>query len=550
MPTVRRTTGNSPGDEEFSGEGAVLGRHIKGGVPLPIRDRRLIWAIELLFRHMLVIGAPHMGKSETLIKLVFEVAKLRWEGKKIKIIFVDAKSDYAAARRMVGLWEMLGRGLMVVPVQHLNGFCGDGLAVAERLNSLVPHAKVGSASWWRDIAEMVIRIVCLAEAGPPRSSIELLRGIDFEALDPRGELMAAHYELGPTEFKQARLRYGNLWGNIQNRFDGKLGLEDVEDVYVLCASLGEPILTEKFSTVFFNDLMNFLTKRKDPDEAVLLVVDEFPALSKFISLEEPFEQLRGKNVGLILAAQSMDGIGDVGTQRRYLAASDTKIVHGGIDSDLLIEAAGMKKVMGNPTRRYGVGSDVEIMARLEERSRITGDNIGELPTARAIVIRRKRASYTEIEQAPLENEEGESLTDAQLPPEDTLKQPMLELAAPPEAAPMDVVRRLAALADGEESGDDSEAASGVLDEPEAESSSSEEADTVDADDDSGEEPDDGQDESSKGTAESKGASEQEAKASNGRKAVEPPTTKAGWFDALVPKRDVTKDEERQGDKNE
>jgi hypothetical protein len=556
-----------------------MGREIKGGVPLPVRDGDLlVWAIELVFRHMLVIGAPNMGKSETLIKLVYEVARLRSEGKrKIKIIFIDAKSDYGAARRMVGLWQMLDRQLTVVPVQHLNGFCGSGLAVAERLNSVIPHAKEGSASWWRDIGELVIRIVCLAEKGPPSSSIDLLKKIDYKALDPRGKRMAEQYGLEAKEFFQTRMRYANLWGNIQNRFDGALGLEDVEDVYVLCASLGKPTLTEKFSIFFFTDMMNFLTERKDEDEEVLVVVDELPALAKFISLEEPFEQLRGKKVGLIIAAQSMDGIGDIGTQRRYLAAADTKVVHGGLDSDLLIEAAGMRKVP-NPTWRYGDGNKVEIMARFEDRDRITGDDIGELPVGHAIVIRRKRPSFVEMERAPLVDPEGNPLTNAELPPEEPLKEPMLELAAPPEAAPMGGFKESEDEGGSEMAEEllgDSEPRSSVPDEGEAVEAaggdSSEEPEDVDEPDGgpSGEDAghprgDAGKVKKAKATKRRKAKAKKASKAKKAKKSSKskeakeskgatkgPPTTKAGWLNELVGKKtEATQDKEKEGDENE
>jgi hypothetical protein len=410
--------------QKFSGKGVLLGREIRGNVKLPRIRGKILLPWELFFKHILVLGSPGEGKTETLMKIIYTIGQLF--GKEVKIFFIDAKADFGQARRFYGLTKLIDREPMFIPGQHINGFRGDPAAVAARLNQVIPHAKEGPATWYRDIAEMVVRIVCLEDGTPPKSSKELLERFNYMTLSDSGKALADRFGLSDGEFFQVLLRYGSLFGDIQNRLDGSIGFEDIDTAYLMLSSIGEPTLSEKFAKYIFADLTHYLTKRKDPDEIVLLVIDEFPGIAEAVSLAKHFEQLRTSNVCIVLAAQSMAGIGSQLEQERYLGATNLVVAHAGVHPETIALLAGMKETPVS-TWRYGSDELAERMVRREEKQRVTVDETRKLPIGQALTMWKGDGSVIRVERAPRAT--------APLPPEDPLVDVVGELANP-DAAPM------------------------------------------------------------------------------------------------------------------
>jgi predicted NACHT family NTPase len=82
-------------EAEPAGPAAAMGRKVSGEAVLPVHRGWVSVPLERLARHMLVLGASGSGKTETLLRLVWAVARSSdW-----RIFFLDAKGDEATPGR-------------------------------------------------------------------------------------------------------------------------------------------------------------------------------------------------------------------------------------------------------------------------------------------------------------------------------------------------------------------------------------------------------------------------------------------------------------------
>jgi hypothetical protein len=152
---------------EADGErGFTLAMRIAGERALPVDRGMVILSPQRLCRHVLVCGATGSGKTETVLRLAWAVAK----GSDAPVFYLDGKGDRETAERFCGLMADAGRETRVFPNEPFDTWRGQAHEIHGRLMEIIDYPSEGPAAWYRDVAKNVLRLVCEHPDGPPRSS--------------------------------------------------------------------------------------------------------------------------------------------------------------------------------------------------------------------------------------------------------------------------------------------------------------------------------------------------------------------------------------------
>ena len=195
--------GSEPLVGEADGEhGFVIAHRISGERAVPVSGRNVLLSQERMCRHLLVTGATGSGKTETLLRLAWAVAKQS----DAKVFYLDGKGDQETAERFSGLMADAGRRTSVFPNEPFAGWRGQAHEIHSRLMAIIDYAETGGASWYRDIAKTVLRLVCDHPHGPPRSSAEVLARMDLALLAAAHPGSSAIRALSAAQVGQVRVR--------------------------------------------------------------------------------------------------------------------------------------------------------------------------------------------------------------------------------------------------------------------------------------------------------------------------------------------------------
>ena len=410
-------------------QSAVLGRRLAGERALPqAPGGDLVWPLADMRRHAVILGASGTGKTETSMRIAYEVARKS----KAPVFYLDAKGDRQGAERFCALMAAAGRRARVFPNEPFDAWRGEWRGIANRLIEVIPFATEGPASYYRDIAKTALQLVCNHPDGPPRSSKALLGRLDYERLlDAHGPTSAV-LSLPRDKVGQVRLRYQAFFGQLGTALDGDWSFEDADAAYFLLDSVALGEDTAGAARMLFADYAHYFSTRKERQRFCLLFADEFSAVAEASDVATKVEQARGFNAAMVLVPQTPSGMGSRTQRDRILGSVETLIVHALNEPGLLAELGGMKRVI-ELTHRYEDGVYArQGHARQERRLKVDPDEIRSLANGHAWIIRRGRVAKLAIEQAP--SQPTVSLPPAQ--PLDHRLQPV-EMAAPMELSYLD-----------------------------------------------------------------------------------------------------------------
>jgi hypothetical protein len=375
----------------------VLGRRLAGERALPLgAGGSLLWPFADMRRHAVILGASGAGKTETSMRIAYELACKS----DAQVFYLDAKGDRGSAERFTALMREAGRSVRVFPNEPFDAWRGDWRGIANRLLEVIQFATDGPAAYYRDIAKTALQLACNHPDGPPRSSAELLARLDYELLLNAHGPSSAVLSLPRDKVSQVRLRYQAFFGQLGAALDGSWSWEDADAAYFLLDSVALGEDTAGAACLLFADFAHYFSQRKERERRCLLFVDEFSAIASSSDVAMKVEQARSFNAGMVLVPQTPSGMGPRIQRDRILGSVETVIVHALNDPGLLAELGGMKWVM-ELTHRYEDGVYArQGHARQERRLKVDPDEIRRLPTGSAWVIRRGRAAKVAIERAP------------------------------------------------------------------------------------------------------------------------------------------------------
>lgn len=376
--------------------GVVFARRLGGGRACLQQGPWMLLSPASLCRHVLVLGATGAGKTETVLRLAWTVAKTT----DVPVYYMDGKGDRATAERFVGLMDDAGRTTRVFPNEPFDVWRGEPHEVHARLMEIIDYASDGPASWYRDLAKNTLRLACQQPDGPPRSSGKLLARMELGALRAVHPGSSAVAALTAEQVNQVRLRYEAFFGECRGQLDGTWAWEDTDAAYLLLDSLALGEETAGLARCLFADFAHFFSARKPREQVCLLIVDEFSSLAVGGGMASRIEQARGFNTGLVLCPQVVAGMGDELEAQRILGNVQTIICHRLNTPEDVVRLAGTRLVPEYSSHFDNQGATGEGSLRLQHQFLIDPNQLRSLPTGRAFVISHGRAAKAQILQAP------------------------------------------------------------------------------------------------------------------------------------------------------
>jgi hypothetical protein len=387
---VERLLGEADGERGF-----VLAHCLGGERALPLDGGLALLSPARLCRHLLVCGATGSGKTETLLRLAYAIAK----GSDAPVFYLDGKGDRDTAERFAGLMADTGRHTRVFPHEPFCGWRGQPHEVHGSLMEVIDYASDGPAAWYRDVAKNVLRLVCEHAEGPPRSSAEALARMDLGALKAHGTSSALS-ALNAQQITQVRLRYEAFFGQTRGALDGEWSWEDTGAAYLLLDSLALREEANGLARFLFEDFSHYFTTRKPRAQVALLIVDEFSALAEASRMAARIEQARGFHTGLVLAPQVVAGMGEESEAARILASVETIVCHRVNTPEEIVFLAGTRRAIEYSTHYSQEGPTGHGSARVQHQLKVEPNRVRALPPGEAYVIRRGLAMKVGVLRAP------------------------------------------------------------------------------------------------------------------------------------------------------
>ena len=400
-PAPRSGIAPSPGAGVLAGEadgerGFTLAMRLAGERALPVDHGMVLLSPQRLCRHLLVCGATGSGKTETVLRLAWAVAK----ESDAPVFYLDGKGDRETAERFCALMADAGRRTRVFPNEPFDAWRGQPHEIHGRLMEIIDYTSDGPAAWYRDVAKNVLRLVCEHPDGPPRTSTEALARMDADALAKAHQGSSALAALTAQQVKQVRLRYEAFFGQTRGALDGTWAWEDTNAAYLLLDSLALREETAGLARMILEDFAHYFTSRKPRSQFAVLIVDEFSSLAEGAGMAARIEQARGFNTSLVLAPQVVAGMGDEMEAARILGSVETVICHRVNTPEEIIALAGTRKTMEYSTHYATEGATGDGSARIQHQFKIDPNKVRALPPGHAYVISRGRAMKIQILRAP------------------------------------------------------------------------------------------------------------------------------------------------------
>jgi hypothetical protein len=398
---VARTVRN-PRDGRCTGPalGVVRGGHLPGWV----QGRYVVLPRLVAGQALLVAGMPSSGKTETLLRLAYDAGR-----RGMRLVFVDCKgTDPDLAARVLAAYR-LGRGegadpirLRRWPAEPLDMWRGEPSHVHNRLMQLKSY---DGPSWWEDVATVALRLALEAPGEPPcTSSRELLRRLDADWLAERWRGQPEEIDLEAAKANNGlagvHLRYSSFFSSIAGGFDGGASFEDVDVLVMTLPTLVARRDAEAAVRVVLEDFAHHAAVRKPRHgDDVRLMIDEFSAVDglagQAVHLAERLRDVRG---GVVLAAQSWEGLGGGWTARRLVGACAALILHRMPLPEALLEAAGLVEAPERSWRLDEWGSTGQASVSMQRRPLVDPQAVRHAATGEAWIVQPGHALRVQVLQ--------------------------------------------------------------------------------------------------------------------------------------------------------
>jgi hypothetical protein len=376
----------------FHTERPVLGAWVSGDLHTWRHKNWCVIPEAALGLGTLLVGLPGAGKTETLLRLAQLGLAGGWD-----VHVIDAKGDPATQQRFSALAASEGIAARLFPHDTDDGFRGDRDALRNRLTRIVDYTE----PYYQDAARVLLAAACTSPMG---SLDELL-----ERLGTAGNVDAAVR-------KGTLSRYRSFAAAVGDRLTGEWAFEDTRVSYLLLDGLALGDDTPRLARYLLEDFTHYCTSRKFLDRKVLLLVDEFSAL-RLDNAAALFERLRSFHAGVVLAAQSVEGLHDDPAERDLLLNSaSTLIAHRLADPDPIVTRAGTIR-RAERSHQLDVGGATGMGSlRLQDAYRVDPNDLRSLATGVAYVVTGGRAAKVAVAVARATTLAGSALSRGGTPP--------------------------------------------------------------------------------------------------------------------------------------
>jgi hypothetical protein len=328
-----------------------------------------------------VIGATGSGKTETVLRIARgAVADLGW-----RVYYIDAKGDPRTMDRFAAAMQAAGAGrIKTFPTAPYDGWRGDPLALLNRLMAVEDFTE----PYYRAVTKVMLLEAVTSPLGPPAGSEDLLDRLKSDTT---------------REGKGTWARYRAFFGVLDGQLDGSWAYEDADAAYLLLKGVSLHEEAAGLGRFLVEDFAHFVSQRKKPEVRVLLIIDEFSALSAQADAANLFERVRSLGAAIVVTSQSYGGLGAAAD--RILDAAGGLICHQCPDPERLAERAGSRRVVES-TLQIDTASGPTGLGSLRKQDvyRVHPDRIRQLDVGEAYVIsggRAARVSVTPIGQDEL-----------------------------------------------------------------------------------------------------------------------------------------------------
>jgi hypothetical protein len=410
----------------------ALGVALDGDLGSWHQGRYVVPPAQLRGKAMAVVGAPGAGKTIALLRLAYLAAVL---GR--KVCFADCKgTDPTLVPALIAAYRLGNPQARIGcwPEQAMDMWRGTPAQVQSRLLAVEQFTE----PFYQRVASAGLRLALTAPDMPPvDGSDELLRRLDVDEL-------AALWEGRPLQLKDieaiadhlpgARLRYADFFAALAGAFDrGHWSYEDVDLAVLTVPTLLSKSEADAAMRVVLEDYGHYATGRKPRQgEDALLVLDEFSALASGVdSAINLAERVRDVGVQVVVAAQSVEGLGDYRQAPRLLAScAGGIVVQQCPDPERLLALAGQERVLEHNWELDFYGPRGLAKARMGERPRIDPQQVRQAQPGEAWVIQAGQSIHLRVLPPPAMPPEPAEPT-ATLPLADnTIPLPTVEQPAP------------------------------------------------------------------------------------------------------------------------
>jgi hypothetical protein len=380
----------------------ALGIALDGDLASWRQGRYVVPPAQLRGKAMAVVGAPGAGKTVTLLRLAYLAGLL---GR--KVCFVDCKgTDPTLVPALIAAYRLGNPSAQVGcwPTTAMDMWRGSPVQVASRLLAVEQFTE----PFYQRVASAGLRLALTAPDMPPvDGSDELLRRLDVDEL-------AALWEGRPLQLKDieaigdhlpgARLRYADFFAALAGAFDrGHWSYEDVDLAVLTVPTLLSKSEADAAMRVVLEDYGHYATGRKPREgEDALLVLDEFSALASGVdSAINLAERVRDVGVQVVVAAQSVEGLGDHRQAPRLLAScAGGIVVHQCPDPERLLALAGEVRVLEHNWELDYYGPRGFAKARMGDRPRIDPEQVRQAQPGEAWVIQAGQSIHLRVLPPP------------------------------------------------------------------------------------------------------------------------------------------------------
>lgn len=397
------------------------------------RGDLIVFPMDALNQHVILLGATGSGKTETMLRLAYGARKTYG----YQVIYIDAKGDLQAdtpARFLAAMRAAGARSARMFPATYYNGWRGSARDLYNRLMAVIDYSE---SRYYGDVAADVVRLSLNSPAGVPRSSQDLLSLMSFKGLmavykgTPQVATIAS---LDKKLLNQVAMRYRVFFNAVEKQLDGTLGYEDADALYVQIKGFTLRDEAPRLGRFLVLDFAHYLSERKSRGVRTLLLIDEVNALRVRDEMSILFEQARSFGAGIAISSQSYAGLGQKEFAERMLGAANTFILHQCSDPEEIAKRAGRQPIVrANWGVQMGAATGQGRM-QLYDDWKVSPDIVRQQKRGEAFLINGGRAQQLRFAQVTVPPAQLAQAR-AAIQQEEAAQQALLAQAAPPALIP-------------------------------------------------------------------------------------------------------------------